>query len=714
MHSGRSRPHHSSSTLILHEGINCLVFDADGDITPGHGRGYYYDDIRYLSCWQMRVDGREMQPLGARVVEPNQAVCFSTNPKLEGVTRETLGIVRTRILDGGAREEIAITNFGDDAASFELSFDFDADFRDVSEVENIFETGTAKRGAPDDIRREALEGRGLLFDLRRPGLEIATRISFDHEPNIIGNECRFDLTIAAGETYRLYLEISPLVIVLDESGARRCVEESKLDPEVLRRRRENEALIVSKTARLETDHPVLATAYAHAIRDLASLSMTNIDGMGEDARTIAAGIPWYTALFGRDSLTTARLTLLADPELAHGTLRILAHLQGSQCNDSKRERPGKILHAYRRNLAQGESKRSARYETLDATPLFLLTACEHARHQGDLSLVQSLWPNLERAVEWIERFGDFDGDGLLEHDSTSGGGWKDSRDAVRHRDGLIAKPPIALVELQGYGVRALSLFAELCLRLGHDDWAERAIIRAERMKEAIVTRYWMQERGFFAEALDGDKRQVDSLTSNVGHLLWCRAIPQEYADKVARVFGTEEFFSGFGIRTLASSEGGYNPISYHNGSVWPHDNAIVASGLAAYGHTEGAKRVIEALLSAIEHFELLRPPEVFAGYPAEPWHLPVAYFGANPLQAWASAGMVEIVRTLLGLDVNALSRRLSVRPFALEGMSFLAWEGVHVGGQRIDIEARFEKRGARVFVRGLSREWQLEGAERSP
>lgn len=704
----RARSPKTSSKLILHDGAHCLVFDQDGDVTYGEGRGLYFDDIRYLSRWEMRLDGHCPQGLGVRVFEPNQSVCVVTNPKLEGVRRETLGIVRKRILDGGVREEIAVTNHGDETASFELSFILDADFRDVSQVENAFEKGEPVE-RPEGFRAQALEGhRGLVLEWDSKGIKLATEALFEPPVTVRKQEAVFRIEIAPGEEQKLYSHIVPMAIS-DERRGGRLIDMSR-DSAALSKRQPLERRILERMPKLDTDHAVLRDAYAHALRDMASLAMTQIEGLAGEGRTVAAGVPWYTALFGRDSLTAARLMLLADPDLTLGTLQILGQLQGKAFDESTSEQPGKILHAYRRNLAKGESQRYSRYKTLDATPLYLLTACELVRHQGDLGIFESLWPTLEKCVEWIERFGDMDGDGLLEKDSTSGGGWKDSSDSVRYRDGRIVEPPVALVEIQGYTARAFENFSDLCERTGRHSLAVRTRQHAARIREELLARYWMEDRSFFAQALDGKKQKVDSLTSNAGQLLWCRVIPDEYARKVADVLMTEAFFSGWGIRTRASSEGGFNPVSYHNGSVWPHDSGIIVSGLASYGYREEAKRVMEALLEATSHYPALRPPEVFAGYPKEPWQMPVAYFGANPLQAWASASIVEMVRTLLGLDVDAVERRLSLHPFALEDMSYLSWQGVHIGGRRTDIEVRFEGGKAEAEVHGLSDDWQIEGA----
>lgn len=707
----RALPHSpASKQLILHEGINCLVLDLDGEITPGYGLGFYYDDIRYLSQWQLRLDGKAIQGIGARLVEPNKLISFSTNPSLETIQRERLSIIRTRILSGSIREEIVITNYGDDRASLDLSLLFDADYLDVSKVESMYERGEARDEERRSARSKPLgEGHGLILHTESCGIEIATHIAYDRPFRREGRELRLRVDIDRGEEYRLYAEIAPIVAAEVGRGVKR--ERGRSDTETIGARRREESRICAKTASLETDHPVLGVAYARAVSDLASLSMARVEGVEAEGRTIAAGVPWYCALFGRDSLTTARLMLLADPELALGTLRILAKLQGKRCEESNQEQPGKILHAYRRNLQKGELFREARYQTLDATPLYLVLACDYVDHQGDLGLIERLWPSVEGAVEWIERFGDFDGDGLLEYDSPSGGGWKDSSDSVRYRDGRIAEPPVALVEVQGYAARGFDRLSRLCEHLGRPDRAATMRAKSERLRELIFSRYWMEDRGFFAQALDGQKRIVDSLTSNPGHLLWHRVLPDEYAKRVARKLVSEAFFSGFGVRTRAEGEGGYNPISYHNGSVWPHENAIIASGLASYGYRDEARELIGGQLRLMAHCE--RPPEVIAGHSADRYRTPIAYFGANPIQAWASAGIIEMVRTVLGLEVDALAKRVRLSPIGLDGMSYLAWRGVHIGGFRVDIEARFRGERARATIRGLPRGWTLEGARRA-
>lgn len=695
--------------LTLHEGIHVVLCDVDGDVTIGHGRGFYYDDTRYLSRYELRLDGRRPQALGTKLARSNEAVFFLGNPKLANVHREHLGIVRTRVLEGTFRDRIAITNYGIEPAIFQLALRFGADFAGVSRIEAVVEKGASppeRRAIEHEARAD---GKGLTLSTDRKQVHLETRVSFDRPAKIHRTKAVFPLRIAPGETFTLEVVVAPVATGAGIEAARGG--DPRLSEQLARARRQRAEDMVEDAPALDTDHRVLERAYRSAVHDLASLAAAAGEATRES--TVIAGIPWYTSIFARDGLVTSLFALPVFPELAIGTLRLLSSLQGTKVDRRSEEEPGKIPHSYRRRLSEGEGSLVASYETFDATPLYLATLARQARNAGRLDLVQQLSAHVERAFDWMERFGDRDGDGLLESPHRWGSGWQDSDDAVRDERGMTVEPPVALVEIQGWAAHGLRALADLFDRLGRRDRADRMRARADLVRRVTLAHFWMDDRSFFAQALDGEKQRVSALSSNPGHLLYCRMVPSELAQRMAGVLVGDALFSGWGIRTRASGQPAYDPISYHNGSVWPHDTLIAASGLAAYGCLDEARTLLDGLLAAVAQYPEARPPEVFAGYPAEPWGIPVDYIGANRPQAWASAAMLEIVRTTLGLEVDAFEHRLSLRPFALEGMTRLAWSGVHVGDARVDVEARFEGGRAEVEVHGLPDGWTIEKPEPS-
>lgn len=693
--------------LTLHEGTSVVVCDDDGDIATGHGRGFYWDDTRFLSRYELRLDGKRPQALGAKLVRANEAVFFLGNPKLANVRRERLGVVRQHVLEGTFRDRIAITNYDIEPAIVRLTLRFGADFAGVSRIESIVETG----GSPPphrDVHHDArTDGTGLSLFARRGRVRLEARVSLDRPAKVHRGTATFLLHIPPGETFALEVVVAATVT---GTGVDAIRDGDPVAAEhAARVRMACAEAMVDDAPTLETDHRVLERAYRSAVRDIAKLTVGA--GPATHETTLIAGIPWYTSIFGRDGLLSSLFALPVFPELAVGTLRLLSSLQGEKLDPDTEEEPGKIPHRYHRRLSQGDGGFSSTYQTLDATPLYLVALAAQARATGSLELVEQLTPHVERALTWLERFGDRDGDGLLESPRRWGSGWQDSDDAIRDEQGRFVEPPVALVEIQGFTARGLFELAELFEKLGRSERAAWMRARAELVRRVTLSHYWMDDRDYFASALDGKKQRVSALTSNGAHLLYCRLVPDDLARRMGGVLTAPRLFSGYGVRTRAAGQPGYDPISYHNGSVWPHDTAIAASGLAACGRLEEARVILDGLLSAVAQYPDARPPEVFAGYPAEPWGMPVEYFGANRPQAWASAALFEIVRTTLGLEVDAFERRVSLRPFALEGMTRLAWRDVHLGDARADLEARFDGDRVDVEVHGLPDGWTVETRE---
>jgi glycogen debranching enzyme len=452
--------------------------------------------------------------------------------------------------------------------------------------------------------------------------------------------------------------------------------------------------------RWSTDVEQFNDALGQAITDLRALHIRD----GED-RVISAGIPWYSTAFGRDSIITSMETLSTNPQIAVDTLRYLARHQGRVEDPFTEEQPGKILHELRRGemARAGEIPHVPYYGTIDATPLWLVLLHETWRWTGDAALVRELLPNAGRALEWIDRYGDVDGDGLVEYARTSAKGlvnqgWKDSGDGVPFPDGRLPEPPIALVEVQGYVYDAKTRMAALYTAFGEPERAERLKREAEEMRERIVSRYWMEQLGTFALALDGQKRPLPTVTTNAGHLLWSRVPDAAQARRMAAGFLAPEMFSGWGVRTLSAAHPVYNPMSYHNGSVWPHDNALVALGLAHYGESRAALTILSGLHAAAGGMRYHRLPELFCGMARGGDNSsPVLYPVSCSPQAWAAGAFFMLLQACIGILPDAPAGVVHIRePVLPDFLRELTVTGLRVGESRVTL--RFTRHGRRTLA----------------
>jgi glycogen debranching enzyme len=429
-------------------------------------------------------------------------------------------------------------------------------------------------------------------------------------------------------------------------------------------------------------------------KDLGALRIFDRDDPSLAA--VAAGAPWFMALFGRDSLLTAYMALPVDRTLAVGTLRTLARHQGRRADPLTEEEPGRILHEVRLGVLSGLSLGggSVYYGSADATPLFVVLLGELTRWGAEAHQIRELLPHADRALEWIDRYGDRDADGFVEYQrATDRGlrnqGWKDSWDGITFADGRLAEPPIALCEVQGYVYDAFRRRAQLAQDLNEDATAERWLERADTLKTAFNERFWLPDRGWYAIALDRDKRPVDACASNMGHCLWSGIVDDDKAQSVAKHLLSPAMFTGWGVRTLSSAMGAYDPVSYHNGSVWPHDNAFIVAGLMRYGFVEEAQQVAAALLDAAEAFGG-RLPELFCGFDRDQYDEPVPYPTSCSPQAWAAATPVHLIRTLLQFEPWLCRGKLWVDPVLPPEFVPLRVEGVALGDRRINLEVTAE------------------------
>jgi glycogen debranching enzyme len=596
---------------VIKDDRTFLVTDRFGEVPEGNtaALGLYHMDTRFLSALQLEVNG--IRPLllhssternYSQIVE--LAYPFESMDR-EGIHhRENVSLQRFRVLSGSLFERIRIRNFGSHHRHLTLALSFDADFLDIFEVRGMVRARRGQVQQPQvDRSRVVLGYRGLDGDSR------TTTVRFSPAPERLeGSRAVFEVEAPPGEPVEIVLEVVPDVGRPASTRLSMGQAEDRLGREYTSWRK--------KCTRYKTSNLQLSNFLDRAILDLRMLTAHDDDG----TEYLDAGIPWYSALFGRDALITAYQALAVNTDLAWGTLRGLAAFQGKEDDDWREEEPGKILHEARvGELARaGEIPHTPYYGSVDSTPLWLNLLHGAYRWTGDLDAVRQLWPNVLAALAWIDEHGDMDGDGYVEYRRRSPGGldnqgWKDSEDAIAFPDGTEAEPPIALVEAQGYVYQAKRNIARLARDLGEDDVAERLDKEAADLKDRFNGDFWMEKEGFYCLALDGGKQQVTTITSNPGHCLWSRIVEDDKASKVVRRLLSPVLSSGWGIRTVATRQAAYDPIGYHTGSVWPHDNALIAHGMKRYGFDREAREVLDQLALAGAFFPYARFPSSSAG-----------------------------------------------------------------------------------------------------
>jgi glycogen debranching enzyme len=671
---------------VIKDDRTFLVTDRFGNVPEGNtaALGLYHKDTRFLSGLDLVLEGQEPVLLHSSTERNYSQIVELTYPfeaiDREGVHRkENLSIQRFRVLaDGSLHERIRVRNFGTKRRRVTMTVDFDADFLDIFEIRGLVRERRRGQVQPPRVDRSTvvLSHRGLDGEVR------STTIRFSPAPDRLdGSRAEFVVECEPGRDHEVVVEVTPEAG--GAAGTRTTLHqaEDRLTREYTRWRK--------RCSRFRSSNVPLSQFLDRAILDLRMLLSHDDEGQ----EYIDAGVPWYSALFGRDSLLTALQALAVNTDLAWGTLRGLAALQGKEVDDWREEDPGKILHEVRvGELARaGEIPHTPYYGSVDSTPLWLIVLHDAYRWTGDLDAVKELWPNVLAALRWIDEYGDLDGDGYVEYRRRSPGGldnqgWKDSGDAIVHPDGTRAEPPIALVEVQGYVYRAKRSVARLAADLEERDLAENLEREAADLRERFNRDFWLETPGFYALALDGDKRPIDTITSNPGHCLWSGIVNEERAGKVVRRLLSPGMSSGWGIRTLAAKQAPYDPIGYHTGTVWPHDNALIAHGMRRYGFDREARSVLDGLVAAGAFFPYARFPELFCGFSSEEVPVPVQYPVACRPQAWASAAPLLMVRTYAGLSADAPRGVLYIdRPRLPAWLHRMEILGMQVGEARIDL-----------------------------
>ncbi|MEO1064158.1 MAG: glycogen debranching N-terminal domain-containing protein [Actinomycetota bacterium] len=687
--AGESATSGAGGEVVLVDGSTFFVGRANGDL-DGHGpAGLFLLDTRVLDRWELRLDGVAIDPL---TVVPNGpfSATFVGRIHRDGLPDASISVVRRRHVGRGMREDVEIRNHGVRRVAMHVTLDVSADFA------GLFDVKVGADGSAAPSASELLHGR--LWITAADGATVErTVVGFDPEPTAgaMGGP-GWMVSLEPGAAWSLCCEVG--VVIGDElvQPTHRCGEPVERALPVERMRRWSHALPT-----VESDDPALVQAVRRAGADLGALRI--FDPRHVDRVVVAAGAPWFMTLFGRDSLLTASMALLIDQDVARGVLSSLADAQGAAADAETEEQPGRILHEVRFDRASTRwlGGSNVYYGTVDATPLFVGVVAELLAWTGDRALVRELLPAVDRALDWIDEHGDRDGDGFVEYQRSDPSGlehqgWKDSFDGIRFADGRLASTPIALCEVQGYVYAAHLARARIADAFGDGPTARDRRRRAAELQRRFDERFWMEHRGCYAVGLDADKEQIDSVTSNVGHCLWTGIVPEGRARRLAAHLAGDSLFSGWGLRTLSTRDGGYNPLSYHCGSVWPHDTAIAVAGLARYGFDDEAGRIARGLLDASTHSGG-RLPELFAGFARSDLGVPVPYPASCSPQAWAAAAPLLLTRSMLGLEPDLAAGRLRLRPRLAPGVERLAVTGVQLGAHQLDVRVE----GGRVEVDGV-------------
>jgi glycogen debranching enzyme len=669
----------AGGTVTLVEGSGFCVSGRTGDLAPDAAQGLFFRDTRQLSRWQLLVDDHVPEPLTVVTDNPFSAVFVSRARPRAGRADSTLLVMRHRYVGDGMREDLVLRNLAAEPAACTLTLNVDADFADLFEVKEgrVEARGHHRVDAGATGLRFA---RQLLDDVR------GVRVHADGWTASVHQTMSVDVVVPARGEWSSCLQVRPWLDGAEVPPRYACGQpvDRTLPSRRLQAWRHANPVV-------RTDNTGLARLLDRTEEDLGTLRI--FDAEHPDRVAVAAGAPWFMTVFGRDSLLTAWMALLVDQSLALGTLRTLAQHQGTRVDLRSDQQPGRILHEMRFGMDTSRSLTGGGvyYGSVDATPLFVMLLGELHRWGLDPADLADLLPAADRALEWIEQYGDRDGDGFVEYQrATDQGlvnqGWKDSFDGITFASGRIADTPIALAEVQGYVYAAYLARAEIAQQNGDQAVARDWTGRAAKIKVAFNDTFWLPDRGYFALGLDRDKQPIDALGSNMGHCLWTGIVDDDKAGPVADQLLSPEMFSGWGVRTLATSMGAYNPMSYHNGSVWPHDNAIIAAGLMRYGYVSHAQRMADGLLEAAAAFSG-RLPELFCGFDRVEFQAPIPYPTSCSPQAWAAASPLLLLRTLLRFHPDVSNGRLWMAPVLPPSLQGLELERVPLMNTRLTVSA---------------------------
>src|SRR5437773_4733819 len=688
-----------AEALVIKNGNLFFLSEPDGTVplAPGHGFGLYYHDCRFLNGYELKMSGRKPEVLVRNADRGFMATLGLSNPDLnangKSLLKHSVEIRWERVAsadDLALVDTLLLQNLTSDPISFSLEFQFQAAFEDIFAIRGLFQGKQGRRHPP------VWENNGLSFrydgadDIER---EIA--IHFSPVPDeMLPNIASYQVELPPRESRQLCVALAVSAYERQKRTVRRPAEIK------LKESRERREGWPEQKTQIQTDSLLLSGVMDRSLNDLRVLRCT----LDEGATYFAAGVPWFVALFCRDSIITALQTLAYDLSIAEHTIRLLAKYQGKELNPWREEEPGKILHELRvGEMAHlGEIPHTPYYGTVDATPLWLVLVGKHATWSGETRLFDELRPQIEAALNWIEQYGNTNGDGYVKYackieKGLANQGWKDSGDGIVNADGSLAQPPIALVEVQGYVYQAKIEMAALFRRVGEEQRASTLEEQAERLREHFDRDFWVED-GYYALALQQHNRQAAVLSSNAGHTLWSGIAQPERAGKIAECLLSEEMFNGWGVRTLTSAALCYNPLGYHLGTVWPHDNSLIAAGFKRYGFDHEALKIMSGLIEAAVHFQSHRLPELFGGFAQEDYGIPVSYPVACQPQAWSAGAVPYLLTTALGLEGDGFESKLRiVRPMLPENVNQVEVHGLRVGQGSVDL--RFTRSGDHVAAK---------------
>ena len=683
----------------LKHGDTFALFDQHGDIinAAGNPAGVFHQDTRYLSGCYLLIEGYRPLLLSSTVHDDNAALTVDlANPDIMrdgevAISRETFHVVRTKFLwDGACYERIAAQNFDSRPHATRLLLWFAADFADLFEVRGM---QRARRGT---CSSERIGSDHVIFHYRGlDGIDRYTHLQFSPAPSLLDqHHAAFDLRLSAGEQWSCMMQ--------SRFGTSARIGGPKFVGALKGARKEARSR-ASEAAAISTSNNLLNKVFCRSVSDLYMLVTQTPQGLYP-----YAGIPWFSTAFGRDGIITALQMLWLDPNVAKGVLHFLAAHQAAGWDELSEAEPGKILHEVR----QGEMARLGEvpfkhyYGSVDSTPLFVLLTGAYFERTGDEETIAALWPNVVAALNWIDQFGDFDGDGFVEYrqktpQGLNNQGWKDSKDSISHADRTLAPGSIALCEVQAYVFAAKRYAARLARALGHCDLAHQLDQQAETLRARFEEAFWCEDLETYALALDGEKRPCRVRSSNAGHALFGEIVSPSRARRVAANLMRRDAFSGWGVRTLNAGEARYNPMSYHNGSVWPHDNALIAAGMSRYGLKNEILKIFGALFDAVGHMDW-RLPELFCGFPRRAGSGPTLYPVACAPQAWASGAPLMLIEACLGMRINQAANEIRFeQPLLPEFVDDIEIRNLRLGNGSIDL--LLQRHGRDVVVEILRR-----------
>jgi glycogen debranching enzyme len=692
-----------AAQIAIHQGQTVLLTETDGRVNWPSKCGLYFRDTRVISAWAIYANGEQWDLLNGGAVAPQAARIFLTNRGFateDGtVAARTLGLEIGRHVDGGLHEDIDITNNSQKPVRFNLEIAIRADFADIFEVkgENIVRRGHIITSW--SAKREVLRMTYRNKDFCR---EVVVRAGDgDGEPTVYANgRLSFDIALKPGQAWHRCLTYDLVDGTKSTRASKECTHSSATSGHS-RNIDEWQRTVL----KIVTSNEEFYRCYNQGVQDMAALRLP-LQGTDHMVFVPAAGLPWFVALFGRDTLIVSLQTMIVYPEFAAGTLEVLAQYQATERDDYRDAEPGKILH----ELRYGELAHfkliphTPYYGTADATPLFLIALHAAWKATGDRTLIERHLSNAEACLTWIDTYGDRDGDGFQEYQTRSSAGyenmaWKDSGDAVMYPDGTLVRGPKALCELQGYVYDAWLRMAEIYDELDNKHRANRLRKKAAVLFKKFNEVFWDEKSGFYAFALDGDKKKVLSVASNVGQCLWSGIIAPKRAAAVVKRLMQKDMWSGWGIRTLSSDHPSFNPYNYQTGAVWPHDNSLIVLGMRRYGFDAEAAALARDISGAASHFLLNQLPELYAGLQRDPTGFPVQYLGANVPQAWAAGTPFVLLQAMLGIDQDAPRGKLYVDPALPAWLPDVKLIDLRLGGRRFDI--RFWRDGKETLFEVL-------------